>query len=54
MSYCGMVSSLIPPKGSHRKFRKGDRTVIIPDPKKETIRHVCLYSQAVRPQQGRL
>ncbi|RFC35546.1 MAG: putative RNA binding protein YcfA, dsRBD-like fold, HicA-like mRNA interferase family [Candidatus Nitrotoga sp. SPKER] len=22
-------------KGSHRKFRKGDRTVIIPDPKKE-------------------
>ncbi|MDO8369898.1 MAG: type II toxin-antitoxin system HicA family toxin [Candidatus Nitrotoga sp.] len=22
-------------KGSHRKVRKGDRTVIVPDPKKE-------------------
>jgi len=22
-------------KGSHKKFRKGERTVIVPDPKKE-------------------
>lgn len=22
-------------KGSHRKFRKGERTVIVPDPKRE-------------------
>ncbi len=27
--------NFISQKGSHRKFRKGDRTVIIPDPKKE-------------------
>lgn len=27
---------LISQKGSHKKFRKGQRTVIVPDPKKET------------------
>ena len=34
---------LISQKGSHKKFRKADRTVIVPDPKKE-IPKGTLYS----------
>ena len=30
-----MGSVLVASKGSHRKFRRGDRTVIVPHPKKD-------------------
>lgn len=39
---------LISVKGSHRKYRKGKRTVVVPDPKKDlptgTVRQI--YRQA--------
>ncbi len=37
---------LISQKGSHKKFKKGNRTVIVPDPKKEIPRGT--FSSIVR------
>jgi predicted RNA binding protein YcfA (HicA-like mRNA interferase family) len=38
--------ALISQKGSHKKFKKGNRTVIVPDPKKEIPRGT--FSSIVR------
>jgi predicted RNA binding protein YcfA (HicA-like mRNA interferase family) len=47
---------LVSIKGSHHKFRKGSRTVIVPHPKKDlppgTVRSI--YRQAGWPEKGLL